>query len=265
MLGGTVVELQLLRAGRKLPLSEAFHNALDKALEVIDRYEVKHEAAMRTLIAAVNHDMRVAGNAFASFKHSAYLTEVIAMLGEAGHIGLTQKSEREHLQTKVAAQDELERGTLINKILNNKSTYPILRYGQTRAQSGDHLQKESSERLREIYAEVTRVRNLKNETREQQRERLKAAAVEAGHVVQPKRDSLDGVTGGSSEWSRGEAAKQQSGFGNELFTNPRTGTIYTRSEALALAKSPTGRDLFRKLMQSNLTLLNEVVSGKHGE
>jgi len=256
LLDYSLVQTSNGRLGFSAPCQRSF----DKALEICPTYEVRHESALRQIVVAVNSD-KAAGLEGASFQDFNYLAKLFEVMGARGQLYRTPTGEAEEKRQKAAAQDEVERNQLVAAILLGKSTYPILQYGQTRAQSGDHLQKESVETLRSILATVTQVRNMKKETREQQKQRLHDASVAAGHVDQPSRDSLDGIAPSGNAPSQQVSSTQPYGNQDHLFrTDPENpnSPYLNRNQLLKIAKNDRNR--WRLLMSSDLNKLNSLLA-----
>jgi len=246
----------------RLGFSKPCITAFERALEICPTYEVKHEASLRAIVQAVNAD-KAAGYRGASFQDASYLAKLFAVLGDHGHLYRTPAGEAEERKLKAQAADEVEKSQLIAKILNGKSVYPIIAYGQTKAASGDHLPKESTERLREILAEVTKVRELKKETRAEQRDRLREASEEAGIGLRPKRDSLDGIAPSGNAPTQQVSSTQPYGNQDHIFrVNPESpdSPYLNRAQLLNIAKHDRNR--WRLLMASDLNLLNKLLGSK---
>jgi len=136
-----------------------------------------------------------------------------------------------------------------------------------------------------IETAVVDTRKAQSETREQQRDRMRASADAArGYNVYRPEDKTtldiqvryrDDSRGHNSFETVGEGPQSKPTAGpmdrsanlvnpaeNSLFTNPASGFEYSRKEAYALAGgSDVERKIFRKLMNTHLARLNRILAG----
>jgi hypothetical protein len=171
----------------------------------------------------------------------AALAAIATSLGRSGTIPLSEFGRDQERQANAKSQDAATRGKLIQSITRGKSAFPLWSplHGKAMQVDSSSLEHETTERLKEIDAAVTRYRALRDGER-------------VAPVAQQTDDSITATV----------PAKASVPFmgGETDLINEKTGVEYTKAEVYHLAKNDL--PMFRKLMARSTKRLNEILAGK---
>ncbi|HEV3419527.1 MAG TPA: hypothetical protein VG075_04430 [Candidatus Acidoferrum sp.] len=252
----------------KIGYSTGFRNALAEAKRMVPHYRADGEAFEKLIIERLYEARSTTGRDF-SFNVADDIAAVIQQLGKEheegkGGLPLSDLGQRQEAQARGLIQRRDQHAALIKRITGGRDAYPKWspEHGRAINISADVLATKTLDELIQIEREVEQYRQLRNETREEQRARLQEVSRANGRV--DANNSNSAVAVGTSTGFANAAVDRTVGGVNphadSLFTNPVTNREYTRSELVALSSS--NMKLFKKMINTDLARTNAILASK---
>jgi hypothetical protein len=253
---------QMIATG-EISYGVGFKNALAEARKMVPHFDASTVAAEKLIITRLYKARKETGRDF-SFNVADDLAAVIERLGQDGALGLSDLGQRQEAQARGSIQQRDQHAALVKRITGGREAYPQWspEHGKAINIKADTLATKTLDELIQIEREVTEYRQLRNETREEQRERLQEVSRANGRVDANNSNPATAV-GTSTGYASAAVDRSVGGvnpFSDSLFLNPATGREYTRAEVHALVAS--NPKIFRRMMSTDLGRINRILAGQ---